>query len=249
MNHGKMILEACVDSPESAEAAEKGGADRLELCGHLIIGGVTPDEWLYRSVREHCRLPVRVLIRPRFGDFCYTEAEFQMMEHQVAHFKKLGADAVVIGCLRPDGTLDLERMKRLAELAGDMEITLHRAFDVCKDPKAALKQATELGIQTILTSGQQNSALKGAPLLKELKEQATGRIQIQAGGGICAEVIEKLYPLCGVTAYHMSGKTELDSKMEYRKEGVNMGLPSLSEYTIYRTSEAAVRAARNVLDR
>ena len=94
-----------------------------------------------------------------------------------------------------------------------------------------------------------NSALKGAPLLKELKEQAAGRIQIQAGGGICAEVIEKLYPLCGVTAYHMSGKTELDSKMEYRKEGVNMGLPSLSEYTIYRTSEAAVRAARNVLDR
>lgn len=90
MNHGKMILEACVDSPESAEAAEKGGADRLELCGHLIIGGVTPDEWLYRSVREHCRLPVRVLIRPRFGDFCYTEAEFQMMEHQVAHFKKAG---------------------------------------------------------------------------------------------------------------------------------------------------------------
>ena len=86
-------------------------------------------------------------------------------------------------------------------------------------------------------------------MLKELKEQAAGRIQIQAGGGICAEVIEKLYPLCGVTAYHMSGKTELDSKMEYRKEGVNMGLPSLSEYTIYRTSEAAVRAARNVLDR
>lgn len=142
MNHGKMILEACVDSPESAEAAEKGGADRLELCGHLIIGGVTPDEWLYRSVREHCRLPVRVLIRPRFGDFCYTEAEFQMMEHQVAHFKKLGANAVVIGCLRPDGTLDLERMKRLVELAGDMEITLHRAFDVCKDPGEALEQAS-----------------------------------------------------------------------------------------------------------
>jgi len=142
-----------------------------------------------------------------------------------------------------------QRMEKLMEAAEGMSVTLHRAFDVCKDPKAALEQATELGIQTILTSGQQNSALKGAPLLKELKEQAAGRIQIQAGGGICAEVIEKLYPLCGVTAYHMSGKTELDSKMEYRKEGVNMGLPSLSEYTIYRTSEAAVRAARNVLDR
>lgn len=151
--------------------------------------------------------------------------------------------------LLPEGTLDIRRMEKLMEAAEGMPVTLHRAFDVCKDPKTALKQATELGIQTILTSGQQNSALKGAPLLKELKEQATGRIQIQAGGGICAEVIEKLYPLCGVTAYHMSGKTELDSKMEYRKEGVNMGLPSLSEYTIYRTSEAAVRAARNVLDR
>lgn len=90
MKHSKMILEACVDSPESAEAAERGGADRLELCGHLIIGGVTPDEWLYRSVREHSSLPIRVLIRPRFGDFCYTDEEFQIMEHQVSHFRKTG---------------------------------------------------------------------------------------------------------------------------------------------------------------
>ena len=161
MKHGRMVLEACVDSPESAVAAERGGADRLELCGHLIIGGVTPDEWLYRSVREHCGLPVRVLIRPRFGDFCYTEDEFHIMECQVAHFRKLGADAVVIGCLRPDGTLDTEHLKRLIDLAGTMEITLHRAFDVCRDPEEALEQAISMGIGTVLTSGQESSALKG----------------------------------------------------------------------------------------
>lgn len=243
------ILEVCVDSVESALAAERGGADRLELCQNLVIGGTTPSPKLFETIRRYSKIPIHVLQRPRFGDFCYTQYEFEMLREEVTMYRKLGAEGVVIGMLLPEGTLDIRRMEKLMEAAEGMSVTLHRAFDVCKDPKAALEQATELGIQTILTSGQQNSALKGAPLLKELKEQAAGRIQIQAGGGICAEVIEKLYPLCGVTAYHMSGKTELDSKMEYRKEGVNMGLPSLSEYTIYRTSEAAVRAARNVLDR
>jgi len=243
------ILEVCVDSVESALAAERGGADRLELCQNLVIGGTTPSPKLFETIRRYSKIPIHVLLRPRFGDFCYTQYEFEMLREEVTMYRKLGAEGVVIGMLLPEGTLDIRRMEKLMEAAEGMSVTLHRAFDVCKDPKAALEQATELGIQTILTSGQQNSALKGAPLLKELKEQAAGRIQIQAGGGICAEVIEKLYPLCGVTAYHMSGKKELDSKMEYRKEGVNMGLSSLSEYTIYRTSEAAVRAARNVLDR
>ena len=247
MNHGKMILEACVDSPESAEAAEKGGADRLELCGHLIIGGVTPDEWLYCSVREHCRLPVRVLIRPRFGDFCYTEAEFQMMEHQVAHFKKLGADAVVIGCLRPDGTLDLERMKRLAELAGDMEITLHRAFDVCKDPGEALEQAVMLGIGTVLTSGQENSALKGADCLAELQRQAGDRITLMAGAGVGPASIREIWQKTGLRAYHMSGKKTCDSRMEYRREGVPMGLPGISEFEVWRTDEELIRKTAGIL--
>lgn len=243
------ILEVCADSVESALAAERGGADRLELCQNLVIGGTTPSPKLFETIRKYSKIPIHVLLRPRFGDFCYTQYEFEMLCEEVGMYRELGAEGVVFGMLLPDGSLDIRRMEKLMEAAEEMSVTLHRAFDVCKDPKEALEQAIKLGIRTILTSGQQNSALKGAVLLKELKEQAAGRIQIQAGGGICAEAIERLYPLCGVTAYHMSGKTELDSKMKYRKDGVNMGLPSLSEYTIYQTSEAAVRAARNVMDK
>ncbi len=241
MKHGKFILEACVDSPESAAAAERGGADRLEMCGHLIIGGVTPDEWLYRAIREKSSLPVRVLIRPRFGDFCYTEDEFSMMKRQVEHFRTLGADAVVIGCLKPDGTLDLECMKRLIDAAGPMEITLHRAFDVCRDPYEALEQAIELGIGTILTSGQESSSLKGQDCLKKLQEQAGDRICLMAGAGVEEAVIRKLYETTGIHAYHMSGKRVEPSAMNYRREGVPMGLPGISEFEIWRTDENEIR--------
>ena len=145
--------------------------------------------------------------------------------------------------------MNMTAMEQLMEAANGMSVTLHRAFDVCRDPKEALEQAVSLGINTILTSGQQNSAAKGAGLLAELQRQAAGRIRIQAGGGICADAILELYPKTGVTAYHMSGKIELDSPMQYRKENVNMGLPSLSEYTIYRTDAEAVRRAKEVLER
>ena len=165
------ILEVCVDSVESALAAERGGADRLELCQNLVIGGTTPSPKLFETIRRYSKIPIHVLLRPRFGDFCYTQYEFEMLREEVTMYRKLGAEGVVIGMLLPEGTLDIRRMEKLMEAAEGMPVTLHRAFDVCKDPKAALKQATELGIQTILTSGQQNSALKGAPLLKELKEQ------------------------------------------------------------------------------
>lgn len=247
MKHGKFILETCVDSPESALAASLGGADRLELCGHLIIGGVTPDEWLYRKVREVCSLPVRVLIRPRFGDFCYSDYEFELMEDQVRHFCDLGADAVVVGCLNPDGSLAMDRMKRLMELAGDMEVTLHRAFDVCRDPYEALEQAISLGIGTILTSGQEKSCLKGQECLKRLKAQAGDRITLMAGAGVNAQAIEKLYPLTGIYAYHMSGKKVAESAMTYRREGVPMGLPGISEFEIWRTDVQEIRKAADIL--
>ena len=170
------------------------------------------------------------------------------MCEEIRTYRELGANGVVIGALTPDGDLDLDAMRRLMNCAGNMDVTLHRAFDVCRDPKEALEQAVSLGMNTILTSGQQNSAVKGAELLAELQRQAAGRIRIQAGGGICADAIRELYPKTGVTAYHMSGKIELASPMQYRKENVNMGLPSLSEYTLYRTDVKAVRSARAVLE-
>ena len=235
------ILEVCVDSAESALAAAKGGASRLELCQNLVIGGTTPGSKLFEVIRRQTTIPIHALIRPRFGDFCYTPYELEEICEEVAMYRELGAEGVVIGVLKEDGTMNMTAMEQLMEAA-------NRAFDVCRDPKEALEQAVSLGMNTILTSGQQNSAVKGAELLAELQRQAAGRIRIQAGGGICADAIRELYPKTGVTAYHMSGKIELASPMQYRKENVNMGLPSLSEYTLYRTDVKAVRSARAVLE-
>jgi copper homeostasis protein len=242
------ILEACVDSVESAMAAVEGGADRLELCGNLIIGGTTPGPWLFDEIRKRSDIRIHALIRPRFGDFCYTDAEFSMIKHAVEDFRKMGAEGVVFGVLKPDGTLNMEQMKELMEAAGDMSVTLHRAFDVCVDPIETMEQAISLGINTILTSGQRNVCLQGADLLKELVEKSLGRITIQAGSGVGAEVIRQLYPLTGVRAYHMTGKRVIDSEMQFRKEGVNMGLPMLSEYEIWRTDVDNIRAAKKVLE-
>ena len=242
------LIEACVDSYASCRAAYRGGADRLELCAHLVIGGTTPSTALFRQVQRDIPVKTNILIRPRFGDFLYSKEELEQMCEEIRTYRELGANGVVIGALTPDGDLDLDAMRRLMNCAGNMDVTLHRAFDVCRDPKEALEQAVSLGMNTILTSGQQNSAVKGAELLAELQRQAAGRIRIQAGGGICADAIRELYPKTGVTAYHMSGKIELASPMQYRKENVNMGLPSLSEYTLYRTDVKAVRSARVVLE-
>ena len=148
------ILEVCVDSVESAVHAEKGGATRLELCADLIIGGTSPDEDLFLMVRERVNIPIRVLLRPRFGDFLYSADEFELLRRQVKRFAGLGADGVVIGVLQPDGMLDEQRMAELIALAGGCGVTLHRAFDVCRDPFATLAAAKELGVDTILTSGQ-----------------------------------------------------------------------------------------------
>ena len=242
------LIEACVDSYASCRAAYRGGADRLELCAHLVIGGTTPSTALFRQVQRDIPVKTNILIRPRFGDFLYSKEELEQMCEEIRTYRELGANGVVIGALTPDGDLDLDAMRRLMNCAGNMDVTLHRAFDVCRDPKEALEQAVSLGMNTILTSGQQNSAVKGAELLAELQRQAAGRIRIQAGGGICADAIRELYPKTGVTAYHMSGKIELASPMQYRKENVNMGLPSLSEYTLYRTDVKAVCSAKAVLE-
>ncbi len=246
---GKFILEVCVDSVESALAAVRGGADRLELCSNLVIGGTTPSLYLYREIRKHTNIPIHILIRPRFGDFCYSPAEVSIMKHEIQAFREAGAEGVVIGVLKLDGTLDVDVMRELIDCAEGMHVTLHRAFDMCKDPMEALKQAAELGIKTILTSGQQDSAMAGAELLAELVRCAGDEIQIQAGAGVKPEVIETLFVRTGIRAYHMSGKVTLESKMQYRNPQVFMGLPGISEYEVWRTDEGTVREATNILKR
>ncbi len=263
-------LECCVDSVESALAAAEGGADRLELCAALIIGGISPSLKLFEEVKECCDLPVRVLLRPRFGDFLYTAYEFKIIRREVEMFRKAGAEGVVVGCLKEDGSLNMEQMKELAEAAGDMKITLHRAFDVCADPIRAYGEAAELGIDTVLTSGQERDCLAGISLLKRLCElsrdagsrQKNGESplrqpdslpgrkspQIMAGAGVTPDVIRRFLAETDITAYHLSAKKTVDSGMRYRREGVPMGLPAMSEYSIYRTDKDIVAKARQVLD-
>lgn len=243
------MLEVCVDSVESAIAAEKGGAKRLELCSNLIIGGTTPTMSLFRAVRDAVSIKMHVLIRPRFGDFCYTDAEFKIIRDEVRQFRELGADGVVIGILAPDGSFDMERMGNLMEEAKGMKVTVHRAFDVCKDPVRGLEDCILLGADIILTSGQKENCLSGAPLLRKLKEIAGGRIQILAGAGVNAANLEEICRVTGLNQFHMSGKVVLDSSMQYRREGVPMGLPGISEFSIWRTDGEEIRKAVEVLER
>lgn len=241
------ILEVCADSVQSAVAAQEGGADRIELCSGLVIGGLSPSPALFKQIRKYTDLKIRTLLRPRFGDFCYDDYEFQTLKEEVEMFRELGADGVVIGMLNPDGTLDMERMEVLVNAAGDIGITLHRAFDVCRDPYEALEQCASLGIDTILTSGQKSSAWEGRGLLAELAEQAAGRVEILAGAGVNPGVIEKLAGCTAVRAFHMSGKKVMDSRMEFRREGVPMGIPGFSEFEIWQTDMEQVRRAVQVL--
>ena len=242
-----MILEVCVDSVESAVNAETGGADRIELCGDLIVGGITPSLALYERIREKVSIPIHVLLRPRFGDFLYSEEELEILIRQAKMFANAGADNLVIGCLTPDGRLDLENMKRITDAANGTPINLHRAFDMCRDLSEALEDAKTLGIASILTSGGYASALEGAAILDELKKNA-GSIDIMAGAGMNAKNIQFMLENTALTSFHMSGKKTLESKMQYRNPRVNMGLPSLSEYEIIQTDIEAVRAAKQIMN-
>lgn len=242
----KRILEVCVDSVESAVNAAAGGADRLELCGDLIVGGVTPDRALYERIREKVSIPIHVLLRPRFGDFLYDDEEFEVLLRQARSYRAAGADALVIGCLTADGRLNREQMTALMEAAGDTPVTLHRAFDMCADLDQALEDARELGVRTILTSGGYASALSGMAVLSRLKAQA-GPVDIMAGAGINAETIKLFRENTTLTTFHMSGKKVIDSRMAYRNSKVSMGLPQLSEYEKWCTDAEAVRRAKEML--
>ena len=249
-------LEVCVDSTASALAAKRGGADRLELCADLIIGGTTPSLALLRQVKAETGLPVRALLRPRFGDFCYDQYELAQMEESAAELVTAGADGIVTGVLTPEGDLDVDTLRpiyaaarRAAEAAGrSVDCTLHRAFDVCRDPFAALDAAKELGLATILTSGQAASAPAGAALLQKLVEAAGADLEILVGAGVSAGNIPALAAQTGARAFHLSGKEVLDSHMTFRREGVPMGLPGFSEFEVWQTSEANIRAARTALN-
>lgn len=250
------ILEVCVDSTASALAAKAGGADRLELCADLAVGGTTPSAALVRQVKAETGLPVRALLRPRAGDFCYDRWELSQMAALAAELVAAGADGIVTGVLDPAGDLDLDAMqaictaaRRAAKQAGrPVDLALHRAFDVCRDATLCLEGACQLGLATVLTSGQAADAWTGRALLARLQEQAGGRIEILAGSGVNARNIPALVRETGVSACHLSGKKCIPSRMVFRREGVPMGLPGFDEFELWQTDPDAIRAARLALD-
>lgn len=247
------ILEVCVDTVESALAAKRGGATRLELCANLEIGGTTPGYTLFKQVKKETNLPVRTMIRPRFGDFLYSLYEYQQMLSDIHYFAKNGVDGIVIGSLNADGTLNEEQMKGMIKAAGHCGITLHRAFDVCANPLETMKKAAELGIDTILTSGQEADCLTGCAFLKNLVQLANeGRddscgLTILVGAGVTSSNIAEIAQKTGARAFHMSGKKLINSKMLFQNKRVHMGIKGLSEFEFYRTDETEIRRAVKVL--
>lgn len=242
------LLEVCVDSYESAIRAAQAGADRLELCAELLVGGISPSPWLIRQVVQAVEIPVRVLLRPRFGDFCFTQAEKEVLLEQVRFCAQAGVDGVVLGALTPQGELDLPFLEQCAAQAGTLKRTLHRCFDVCRDGPQTLEQAVILGFDTILTSGQAAKAPQGLEMLARLQDQAAGRIHIMAGSGVNGENIPQIFRATGITHYHLSAKRTEPGPMVFRREGVPMGLPVASEYDRQLCDPEAVKQARRAVD-
>jgi copper homeostasis protein len=182
----RVIVEVCVDSLDSALAAERGGAQRVELCSGLMEGGVTPSAGLIATTRQKVSIGLHVMIRPRPGDFCYSPDEFSVMQRDVLMAKQLGADGLVFGILDLDGSVDVPKTRQLVELARPLKTTYHRAFDMSADLGRSLEQVIETGADRILTSGGEPTAVEGAETLRSLVELANGRVIVMACGGIDA---------------------------------------------------------------
>lgn len=204
-----MLLEICANSYKSAKNAQEARAHRIELCQELSVGGVTPSYGLLKQVTDTLSIPVFALIRPRSGNFVYTDEEFDIMKQDIQLCKNLGCAGIVSGVLNKNNTIDLEKTKELVELSRPLQFTFHRAFDCVKDPKKSLEQLIDLDIDRVLTSGLETSAEKGLNILKQLHEQANGRIIILAGSGITSENA-KIFEKAGFKEIHASASTEIE---------------------------------------
>ncbi|MEV8519546.1 copper homeostasis protein CutC [Dyella marensis] len=214
---GRYLLEVAANSVASAQAAQDGGAGRVELCTGLELGGLTPSVALIAMVRERLHIPLYVLVRPRAGDFLYSDIECEMMQRDIETCAALGCDGVVIGVLDADGRIDSERCKPLVRAAGGMGVTFHRAFDLTVDPEQALEDALALGCERVLTSGARASAMDGAPLIRRLVERADGCIAVMPGAGLTPQNIAALAEATGATELHASAKRQLPSGMRHQR--------------------------------
>ena len=216
-------LEICVDSVESAIEAQNAGADRIELCSSLPEGGTTPGYGTISSARNNLTLGLHVIVRPRGGDFLYSDLDFDIMRRDIETCGECGADGVVIGILLPDGTIDTDRTAKLIELARPMSVTFHRAFDMCNDPSKALEDIIDAGADRLLTSGLRKTAEEGIELIERLIHQAAKRIIIMPGSGINSANIVKIARGTGAKEFHLTGRKVIESEMIFRKHGISMG--------------------------
>ncbi len=247
-----VCVEVCVDSVASAIAAEQGGAHRLELCSNLAEGGVTPSAGLIAMVRKRVAIELRVLIRPRAGDFCYSHDEFDVMSRDVLLAQQLGANGVALGILDSDGRVDTSRTRELVKLAEPLQVTFHRALDMARDLNEALEAVLETGCDRILTSGAAQTAERGIDTIARLVKSAANRIQIVAAGGIREHNVRKIVEKTGVCEIHAALQSPIPSPMSFRNENTTMSTVQGSEYqrfvvlaeTVAKLIEAAGQGTR-----
>ncbi len=219
----KNKLEICCYSVESALIAERAGAHRIELCDNYLEGGTTPSYAMIKQTVELLTIPINVIIRPRGGDFLYTDLEYEVIKKDLLYVKELNANGVVVGFLNKDGSIDVDKINEIVELAKPLEVTFHRAFDMCKDPIIAVNQLIKVGVKRILTSGQKNTALEGAELISNLVNIAGDAIIIMPGSGVNANNITELQEKTEAMEYHSSAMSFIVSDMEYFHDSINMG--------------------------
>jgi len=243
------VLEICVDSVESAVAAERGGAQRVELCSDLLEGGITPSPGLLELVRKRIEIDVFAMIRPRGGDFCYTDEEFAVMKADIEHAKQFFADGLVLGILDAEGYVDVERTRELVELARPLPVTFHRAVDVSADFADSLERIIATGAQRVLTSGGRRRVADSAQDISAAIERTRGRLTIMAGGGLNPENIRTVAEETGAQEFHASLNTSVESPVRRRNDSLFLGADLERDYTRYVVREEDVRALRDELTR
>jgi copper homeostasis protein len=236
-------VEVCAYSLFSCLAADRAGAQRVELCASPWEGGTTPSAGLVEQALKETSLEIHAMVRPRGGDFVYDETEKKTMLAEARLLIAQGVHGIVVGALKPNGDLDVAFMQEFRKMAGDRELTCHRAIDVSRDPIQVMEELISLGFNRILTSGGKNKALDGLENIAELVQAAKGRIQIMAGSGVnpvnCLDFVQ-----IGVNAVHLSARTTRNSEMEYRRPGISMGgVAAISEFEVAYSSEEIIRAA------
>ncbi len=238
-----VVIEVCVENTDGLIAAQRAGADRVELCASLVEGGLTPSWGMIEEARRLATIPFHVIVRPRGGDFLYSDVELAAMLADVRALQRLGVAGVVVGCLTAEGAIDEPRMRALVEAARPLSVTCHRAFDMTRDAAAAVEALVRSGVERVLTSGQRDTALEGIETIRATVQAAHGRLGVMACGALDAGNIARVRDATGAPELHFAALREAPSRMRYRNPAVGMGGTAIErEYTNTLTDEAAVRA-------